>query len=127
MKLAFLGLAISLSTLLQVYIDRRIIIISGSEENSEFQNYLNWIDRNSMQIEKRRTAVYSLIDGEVTAILNTSEQTDKFLERNKNNYTQTADPKAYLIDLNGSLLRQYNNVFQLRNLFGTIDGSQMRY
>lgn len=127
MKLAFIGLVLGLSTLLQVYIDRRIVIITASEKNTEFQNYLNWVDRNSMQIEKRRTAVYTLVDGEITAVLNSSEQTDKFLERNKKNYTQTSNPKAYLIDLHGSLLRQYNNVFQLRGLFVTIDGSQMRY
>lgn len=127
MKLAFIGLVLGLSTLLQVYIDRRIVIITASEKNTEFQNYLNWVDRNSMQIEKRRTAVYTLVDGEITAVLNSSEQTDKFLERNKKNYTQTSNPKAYLIDLHGSLLRQYNNVFQLRGLFATIDGSQMRY
>ncbi|MFO7744695.1 MAG: DUF4174 domain-containing protein [Psychroflexus sp.] len=127
MKLAFIGFVLGLSTLLQVYIDRRIVIITASEKNTEFQNYLNWVDRNSMQIEKRRTAVYTLVDGEITAVLNSSEQTDKFLERNKKNYTQTSNPKAYLIDLHGSLLRQYNNVFQLRGLFATIDGSQMRY
>jgi hypothetical protein len=127
MKIALIGLGISLLTLLQVYIDRRILIITASENNTEFQNYLNWVDRNSMLIEKRRTAVYTLVDGEITAILNSSEQTDKFLERHKTNYTQTSNPKAYLIDLNGSLLRQYNNVFQLRGLFALIDGSQMRY
>jgi hypothetical protein len=127
MKIALIGLGISLLTLLQVYIDRRILIITTSENNTEFQNYLNWVDRNSMLIEKRRTAVYTLVDGEITAILNSSEQTDKFLERHKTNYTQTSNPKAYLIDLHGSLLRQYNNVFQLRGLFALIDGSQMRY
>jgi hypothetical protein len=127
MKIALIGLGIGLFTLFQVYIDRRILIITASENNTEFQNYLNWVDRNSMLIEKRRTAVYTLVDGEITAILNSSEQTDKFLERHKTNYTQTSNPKAYLIDLNGSLLRQYNNVFQLRGLFALIDGSQMRY
>jgi hypothetical protein len=127
MKIALIGLGIGLFTLFQVYIDRRILIITASENNTEFQNYLNWVDRNSMLIEKRRTAVYTLLDGEITAVLNSSEQTDKFLERHKTNYTQTSNPKAYLIDLNGSLLRQYNNVFQLRGLFALIDGSQMRY
>jgi hypothetical protein len=127
MKIALIGLGIGLFTLFQVYIDRRILIITASENNTEFQNYLNWVDRNSMLIEKRRTAVYTLVDGEITAILNSSEQTDKFLERHKTNYTQTSNPKAYLIDLHGSLLRQYNNVFQLRGLFALIDGSQMRY
>ncbi|MFD0932999.1 hypothetical protein ACFQ0R_10370 [Psychroflexus salinarum] len=54
MKLTFIGLILGLSTLLQVYIDRRIVIITASEKNTEFQNYLNWVDRNSMQIEKKK-------------------------------------------------------------------------
>jgi hypothetical protein len=127
MKLAVIGLVLGLSTLLQVYIDRRIVIISAKENNSEVENYLNWVDYNTMQIEKRRVAVYTLIDDEITPILNTSEQTDRFLEKNKKNYTQISNPKVYLIGLHGSLLRQYKNLFQLRTLLGTLDGSQMRY
>ena len=127
MKLAVIGLLLGLSTLLQGYIDRRIVIISAKENNSEIENYLNWVDYNTMQIEKRRVAVYTLIDDKITPILNTSEQTDRFLERNKKNYTQLSNPKVYLIGLQGSLLRKYKNLFQLQTLFGTLDGSQMRY
>jgi len=127
MKLAVIGLLLGLSTLLQGYIDRRIVIISAKENNSEIENYLNWVDYNTMQIEKRRVAVYTLIGDKITPILNTSEQTDRFLERNKKNYTQLSNPKVYLIGLQGSLLRKYKNLFQLQTLFGTLDGSQMRY
>ena len=127
MKLAVIGLLLGLSTLLQGYIDRRIVIISAKENNSEIENYLNSVDYNTMQIEKRRVAVYTLIDDKITPILNTSEQTDRFLERNKKNYTQLSNPKVYLIGLQGSLLRKYKNLFQLQTLFGTLDGSQMRY
>jgi len=127
MKLAVIGLLLGLSTLLQGYIDRRIVIISAKENNSEIENYLNWVDYNTMQIEKRRVAVYTLIGDKITPILNTSEQTDRFLEKNKKNYTQLSNPKVYLIGLQGSLLRKYKNLFQLQTLFGTLDGSQMRY
>jgi len=127
MKVAVIGLLLGLSTLFQVYIDRRIVIISAKENNSEVQNYLNWVDYNTMQIEKRRVAVYTLIDDKITPVLNTSEQTDRFLEKNKKNYTQLTNPKVYLIGLQGSLLRKYKNLFQLQTLLGTLDGSQMRY
>jgi hypothetical protein len=126
MKLALSILLFSLMSTPQGFNDRRIILIVSSEHNLEIQNQIDLLEKNSMELEKRRLAVYTIIDGKIGPVINPSEKSEKFLNDNKSDYTATLNPKTYLIGLDKSVKQTFTDFIQPQQIFNVVDRMPMR-
>lgn len=126
MKFAFSILLFSLMNSQQGFSDRRILVITALEDSSEVNNQIDILQKNSLELKERRLAVFTFIDGELKPILNSSKQSEKFVEKNKANYTATSNPKIYLIGLDKSVKQTFSNFVQPQQIFNIVDSMPMR-
>lgn len=126
MKLALSIILFSFMSTPQGFNDRRIIVIVSSEQNLEIQNQIDLLEKNLMELEKRRLAVYTIIDGKVEPIINPSERSEKFLNDNKSDYSATLNPKTYLIGLDKSVKQTFTDFIQPQQIFNLVDRMPMR-
>ncbi|GAA0757312.1 DUF4174 domain-containing protein [Psychroflexus lacisalsi] len=126
MKLALSILLFSLMSIPQGFNDRRILVIVSSEHNPEIQNQIDLLEKNSMELEKRRLAVYTIIDGKIDPVINPSKKSKKFLNDNKTDYTATLNSKTYLIGLDKSIKQTFTDFIQPQQIFNVVDRMPMR-
>lgn len=127
MKLGSLILLFGLMNTPQGYNDRRIIVVAASENNSEVENQVDWLKKNSDELEDRRLAVFTLIEDEVKAEINPSEQSEKFVKENKADLkTTSATPQIYLIGLDKSVKKTFTKFVQPQDIFEIVDQMPIR-
>lgn len=110
----------------QGFNDRRILVITALENTSEVKNQIDIFQKNALELEERRLAVFTLIDGEINPIINSSEKSKKLLEKNKSDYMSTANPKIYLIGLDKSIKQTFSDFVQPQQIFEIVDSMPMR-
>lgn len=110
----------------QGFNDRRILVIAASENTSEVINQIDILQKNALELEKRRLSVFTLIDGEIKPMINSSKQSEKFVEKNKAEFTATSNPKIYLIGLDQSVKQTFSNFVQPQQIFKIVDSMPMR-
>lgn len=111
----------------QGFNDRRIIIISAQEDNLQVKNQINWLQKNSLELEKRRLAVFTFIGAELKPILNSTEQSKIFVEKNKTDYAPaTSSPIIYLIGLDKSVKQTFTDLVKPYQIFDKVDSMPMR-
>lgn len=65
----------------QGFNDKRILVLTAKEMTPEVTEQLDRLQKNSLEIEKRRLAIFTLIDGEVKAIINSSDKSLEFVTK----------------------------------------------
>lgn len=119
-------LVVTFMNLPQGFSDRRIILITASENTPEVEYQIDQLEKRALDLEERRLAVFTLINGEVNAILNTSKKSEEFVKKNKPDYTATIVPKIYLIGLDKTIKQTFRNFVQPQHVFDLVDGMPMR-
>ena len=126
MKL-FIGIILlNLMMLSQGFNDKRILVLTAKEMTPEVTEQLDRLQENSLEIEKRRLAVFTLINGEVKVIINSSDKSLEFVNKNKDNYTETSTLTLYLIGLDQSLKKTFKGLVNPQQIFNQIDSMPMR-
>lgn len=110
----------------QGFNDRRILVISASASTPKVQNQIDLLMKNSLQLEERQIAVYTLIGGQLESILNSSDASETFLEHNKKDFTATSSHTLYLIGLDKGVKQTFNDVTQPERIFDIVDSMPMR-
>lgn len=126
MKLASLILLLSLLKAPQEFNDRRIIVISASKFTSEINDQIDSLKKSSKGLKERKLAVFTQIDGEIKAIFNTTEQSKKFVEKNKAKYVASSTPEIYLIGLDKTIKQKFTKFVYPRQVFAIVDNMPMR-
>jgi hypothetical protein len=110
----------------QGFNDKRILVLTAKEMTPEVTEQLDRLQENSLKIEKRRLAVFTLINGEVKVIINSSDKSLEFVTKNKDNYTETSTLTLYLIGLDQSLKKTFKGLVNPQQIFNQIDDMPMR-
>jgi hypothetical protein len=110
----------------QGFNDKRILVLTAKEMTPEVTEQLDRLQENSLEIEKRRLAVFTLINGEVKVIINSSDKSLEFVTKNKDNYTETSTLTLYLIGLDQSLKKTFKGLVNPQQIFNQIDDMPMR-
>ena len=110
----------------QGFNDKRILVLTAKEMTPEVTEQLDRLQENSLEIEKRRLAVFTLINGEVKVIINSSDKSLEFVNKNKDNYTETSTLTLYLIGLDQSLKKTFKGLVNPQQIFNQIDDMPMR-
>jgi hypothetical protein len=126
MKTSVALLLFSLINMLQDFNDRRIIVLSADELNSEVKEQIDKLRRNPMKLEERKLAVFTLINGEVTSIFNASKKSKAFVENNKKSYPTSSSIRVFLIGLDRTVKQSFSEVIEPREIFEIIDSMPMR-
>lgn len=126
MKLAISLLLFSLITTPQGYNDKRIVVIAASKKSSDVENQIKILQKNSLELEKRRMAVFTLIDGELEPIIYSSDKSEKFVRKNKASFTATSNPKIYLIGLDKNVKQTFSDFVEPQHIFEIVDSMPMR-
>ena len=82
MKIYTLIVLFGIMNIPQQYNDRRVIVITATENNSEVKNQIESLKKNEKELLERRLAIFTQINGELSPVFNTSEQSEKFLKKN---------------------------------------------
>lgn len=127
MNLLFTSLFIlSLINPPQGFNDRRIIVISALEHTSDVNNQIDKLQKSTLKLEERKLAVYTLIDGHLKPILNSSKKSQNFLEKNKSRFISDSNLKIRLIGLDSGVKKSYSDVVEPNEIFGIVDSMPMR-
>jgi hypothetical protein len=110
----------------QGFNDKRILVLTAKEMTPEVTKQLDRLQKNSLEIEKRRLAIFTLIDGEVKAIINSSDKSLEFVTKNKDDYTETSTLTLYLIGLDQGLKNTLRGLVNPQQIFNQIDSMPMR-
>ena len=110
----------------QGFNDKRILVLTAKEMTPEVTEQLDRLQENSLKIEKRRLAVFTLINGEVKVIINSSDKSLEFVTKNKDNYTETSTLTLYLIGLDQGLKNTFKDLINPQQIFNQIDDMSMR-
>jgi len=126
MKLFIYILLLNLMMPSQGFNDKRILVLTAKEMTPEVTEQLDRLQKNSLEIEKRRLAIFTLIDGEVKAIINSSDKSLEFVTKNKDDYTETSTLTLYLIGLDQGLKNTLRGLVNPQQIFNQIDSMPMR-
>ncbi|EMY81682.1 DUF4174 domain-containing protein [Psychroflexus gondwanensis] len=126
MKLFIYILLLNLMVPSQGFNDKRILVLTAKEMTPEVTEQLDRLQKNSLEIEKRRLAIFTLIDGEVKAIINSSDKSLEFVTKNKDDYTETSTLTLYLIGLDQGLKNTLRGLVNPQQIFNQIDSMPMR-
>jgi hypothetical protein len=126
MKTSVALLLFSLINMLQDFNDRRIIVLSADDLNSEVKEQIDKLRKNPVKLEERKLAVFTLIDGEVTSIFNASKNSKAFVENNKKSYPTSSSIRVFLIGLDRTVKQSFSEVIEPRKIFEIIDSMPMR-
>lgn len=126
MKLYIYILLLNLMMPSQGFNDKRILVLTAKEMTPEVTEQLDRLQKNSLEIEKRRLAIFTLIDGEVKAIINSSDKSLEFVTKNKDDYTETSTLTLYLIGLDQGLKNTLRGLVNPQQIFNQIDSMPMR-
>jgi len=110
----------------QGFNDKRILVLTAKEMTPEVVEQLDRLQKNSLEVEKRRLAVFTLINGEVKVIINSSDKSLDFVTKNKDNYTETSTLTLYLIGLDQGLKKTFKGLVNPLQIFNQIDSMPMR-
>lgn len=110
----------------QGFNDKRILVIAASEKHTEVENQISTLQEKSKELKERKLAVFTLIDGELEAIFNSSEQSKKFVEAHKSDYKVASNPKIYLIGLDRSIKQSFDEFANPQQIFDIVDRMPMR-
>ena len=119
-------IAFSVMMNFQGFNDRRILVISASTCTLKVQNQIDLLKKNSLQLEERRIAVYTLIGSQLESIINSSDASETFLEHNKKKFTTPLSPSLYLIGLDKGVKQTFTDVTQPERIFDIVDSMPMR-
>ncbi len=110
----------------QGFNDKRILVLTAKEMTPEVTEQLDRLQKNSLELEKLRLAVFTLINGEVKAITNSSDKSLEFVTKNKDDYTETSTLTLYLIGLDQGLKKTFKGLVNPQQIFNQIDNMPMR-
>ncbi|PKG42933.1 DUF4174 domain-containing protein [Psychroflexus sp. MES1-P1E] len=110
----------------QGFNDKRILVLTAKEMTSEVTEQLDRLQKNSLEVQKRRLAVFTLINGKVKAIINSSDKSLEFVTKNKDNFTETSTLTLYLIGLDQGLKNTFKGLENPQQIFKQIDNMPMR-
>lgn len=110
----------------QQYNDRRVIVITATENNSEVKNQIESLKKNEKELLERRLAIFTQINGELNPVFNTSEQSEKFLKKNSKNYKEASTPKIHLIGLDKSIKETFTSFVKPQQIFEIVDTMPLR-
>ncbi|SDG54733.1 DUF4174 domain-containing protein [Psychroflexus sediminis] len=126
MKTLILIFFISLMNIPQGFNDRRIIVISSSEFTAEVKQQIDTLKEDTEELEERKLAIFTLIDGDVKAIFNSSEKSEAFIEKNKPDFKAASAPQLYLIGLDKTIKQTFRIPVQPQQVFEIVDSMPMR-
>lgn len=126
MKFSTLILLFGIMNIPQQYNDRRIIVITAAENNTEVKNQIKSLKKKEKELLERRLAVFTKINRELNSVFNTTEQSEKFLERNPKRYKEASTPKIYLIGLDKSTKETFASFVKPQQIFEIVDGMPLR-
>ncbi len=126
MKSALFILLVSIVNIPQGFNDRRIIVITASKNSPEVAYQIHQLEKRALDLEKRRLAVFTLIDGKVNAILNSTEKSEEFVKNNKIDYSATSVPQFYLVGLDKTIKQTFRNFVQPQQVFDIVDSMPIR-
>jgi hypothetical protein len=110
----------------QGYNNQRIIVISANNLNPDVKEQIDKLRKKPMQLEERKLAVFTLINGEVTSIFNASKNSKEFVENNLSTYNASSSIQIFLIGLDQSVKQVFSEIVEPSTLFEIIDGMPMR-
>jgi hypothetical protein len=110
----------------QGFNDKRILVLTAKEMTPEVTEQLDRLQKNSQEVEKRRLAVFTLINGEVKAIINSSDKSLEFVTKNKDDYTEISTLTLYLIGFDRGLKNTFKGLINPQQIFNQIDSMPMR-
>jgi len=110
----------------QEFNEKRIIVISASEINSSIKKQIGLLKKESLKLEERKLAVFTLIDDEVTPIFNASKASESFVEKTKNRYRSDSEFKMHLIGLDQGIKRSFKDLILPKDIFTIVDSMPMR-
>ncbi|NEV93264.1 DUF4174 domain-containing protein [Psychroflexus sp. YR1-1] len=116
----------SLMNIPQGFNDRRIIVIADSEFTGDVKRQIDTLKEKTGELEERRLAIFTVIDGEMEAVFNPSEKSKAFIEENKANYTVGATLQVYLIGLDKTVKQTFRSLVQPEQIFEIVDDMPMR-
>ncbi|WP_019038190.1 DUF4174 domain-containing protein [Psychroflexus tropicus] len=126
MKLILTIFLFSLMNLTQGFNDKRIIVISSTEINSAVKEQIDRLKKESLQLEERKLAIFTLIDSEVTPIFNANKASKAFVEKNKSRYNSSLSFEMYLVGLDQGVKRTFKELVLPIQIFEIIDSMPMR-
>jgi hypothetical protein len=92
----------------------------------EVESQLNKLENSSLELEKRRIAVYTLIDGKLSPIINGSDKSTSFLNKKIDNFAPTPNAKLYLIGLDKGIKKTFSSDADPKQIFEIVDSMPMR-
>ena len=113
-------------SLSQGFNNQRIVVISANELTPKVKEQIDKLRKKPLQLEERKLAVFTLIDGEVTSIFNVKEDSKYFVENNISSFTTSSSFQTFLIGLDQSIKQKYLDIVEPKILFEIIDSMPMR-
>ena len=126
MKIYTLIVLFGIMNIPQQYNDRRVIVITATENNSEVKNQIESLKKNEKELLERRLAIFTQINGELNPVFNTSEQSEKFLKKNSKNYKEASTPKIQLIGLDKNIKETFTSFVKPQQIFEIVDTMPLR-